>query len=140
MVNAHAAVDLRKRATEQGWITGNAGFVTAPAKPATMAAGSTLSGEEVLRLAEEQLDVAKRVIQEGSTRIRRFVTERPVEAHRADQLGAGLGGGLQRADAIVRPAEEAEHEARGAARRDQRHGTGLGRAERPSRLARPSAL
>ena len=45
-----------------------------------MAAGRTMPNEEVLRLAEEQLDVGKRVIQEGTTRIRRFVTETPVEA------------------------------------------------------------
>jgi len=31
-------------------------------------------------LAEEQLNVGKRLVQEGTTRIRRFVTETPVEA------------------------------------------------------------
>jgi uncharacterized protein (TIGR02271 family) len=36
--------------------------------------------EQILRLAEEQLDVGKRMVQEGTTRIRRFVTEKPVEA------------------------------------------------------------
>ena len=35
---------------------------------------------ETLRLAEEQLNVGKRVFETGTTRIRRFVTERPVEA------------------------------------------------------------
>jgi uncharacterized protein (TIGR02271 family) len=34
---------------------------------------------ETLRLAEEQLNVGKRVFETGTTRIRRFVTERPVE-------------------------------------------------------------
>ena len=34
---------------------------------------------EMLRLAEEQLNVGKRVFDTGTTRIRRFVTERPVE-------------------------------------------------------------
>jgi uncharacterized protein (TIGR02271 family) len=34
----------------------------------------------VISLAEEQLNVGKRLVQEGTTRIRRFVTERPVEA------------------------------------------------------------
>jgi uncharacterized protein (TIGR02271 family) len=33
----------------------------------------------VLRLAEEQLTVGKRLVQEGTTRIRRFITENPVE-------------------------------------------------------------
>ena len=35
---------------------------------------------DVLRLAEEQLNVGKRMVQDGTTRIRRFVTEKPVEA------------------------------------------------------------
>ncbi len=33
----------------------------------------------MLRLAEEQLNVGKRQVEAGTTRIRRFVTERPVE-------------------------------------------------------------
>ena len=45
-----------------------------------VAAGGTLAGEEVLRLAEEQINVGKRMVRGGTTRIRRFVTERPVEA------------------------------------------------------------
>jgi uncharacterized protein (TIGR02271 family) len=45
-----------------------------------MAAGKTVPGEEVLRLAEEHLDVKKRVVQGGTTRIRRFIVETPVEA------------------------------------------------------------
>ena len=47
--------------------------------PATAAAGA-VTGEEVLSLAEEQINVGKRLVQEGTTRIRRFVTETPVEA------------------------------------------------------------
>lgn len=35
---------------------------------------------DVLRLAEEQLQVGKRMIDTGRTRVRRFVTERPVSA------------------------------------------------------------
>ncbi len=35
--------------------------------------------EEVLRLAEEQLDVGKRQVETGKARIRRFVIEKPVE-------------------------------------------------------------
>jgi len=73
ILNAHEAVDLQKRAMTEG-------LLATTAAPATMAAGRTLAGEEVLRLAEEQLDVGKRVVQDGATRIRRFVTERPVEA------------------------------------------------------------
>jgi uncharacterized protein (TIGR02271 family) len=39
-----------------------------------------LAGEEVLALAEEEINVGKRLVQGGTTRIRRFVTEKPVEA------------------------------------------------------------
>ena len=45
-----------------------------------MAAVGAISGEEVFALAEEQINVGKRMIQEGATRIRRYVTETPVEA------------------------------------------------------------
>ena len=36
--------------------------------------------EQILRLADEQLDVGKRMIETGKTRVRRFVTERDVSA------------------------------------------------------------
>ena len=36
--------------------------------------------DEVLRLAEEQLEVGKRMVETGRTRVRRFVTEREVSA------------------------------------------------------------
>jgi uncharacterized protein (TIGR02271 family) len=36
--------------------------------------------DEVLRLAEEQLEVGKRMVETGKTRVRRFVTEREVSA------------------------------------------------------------
>jgi uncharacterized protein (TIGR02271 family) len=47
-----------------------------PAKPIT----SDLGKQEVIRLAEEHLDVGKRLVEQGTTRIRRFVTEKPVDA------------------------------------------------------------
>jgi stress response protein YsnF len=87
ILNAHEAVDLQQRAVQQGLIPKTA--TTQPAEearpaatapPATMAAGRSLPEEEILRLAEEQMDVGKRVIDDGTTRIRRFVTETPVEA------------------------------------------------------------
>jgi len=82
ILNAHNAVDIHKRAISEGLLTAGSQPVmaTAPVRPATMAAGSTLTGDEVLRLAEEQLNVGKRMVRGGTTRIRRFVTERPVEA------------------------------------------------------------
>jgi stress response protein YsnF len=82
ILNAHEAVDLHKRAQQQGLIANTAASTAAAVPPpaAVMAAGRQMPGEEVLRLAEEQFDVGKRVISDGATRIRRFVTVTPVEA------------------------------------------------------------
>jgi len=41
--------------------------------------GRVAAEEEVLRLAEEQIDVGKRQVATGKSRIHRFVTEKPVE-------------------------------------------------------------
>lgn len=71
ILKAHQSVDLLKRAEEQGLLK---------SLPKTTAATSPMPAEEVLALAEEQLNVGKRFVQEGATRIRRFVTETPVEA------------------------------------------------------------
>jgi uncharacterized protein (TIGR02271 family) len=96
ILNAHQSVDVMKRAEQQGLIKAAAPIVTKPAiaaMPVTRAeappvaatrpapnVATALNGEEVLALAEEHLNVGKRVIQDGATRIRRFVTEMPVEA------------------------------------------------------------
>ena len=76
ILNAHQTVDVQQRAASQGLLTREVPKMA----PATMAAGKTVPGEEVLRLAEEHLDVGKRVVQGGTTRIRRFIVETPVEA------------------------------------------------------------
>jgi stress response protein YsnF len=82
ILNAHRAVDITKRAEESALLT-TASAVAKSAvvrtAPATVTPGA-FTGEEVFALAEEQINVGKRVIQEGTTRIRRFVTETPVEA------------------------------------------------------------
>lgn len=81
ILNSQNAIDVHKRAMQEGLIsaTSTPKPAAAPQRPATMTAGGGLSGEEVLALAEEQINVGKRMIQEGTTRIRRFVTETPVE-------------------------------------------------------------
>jgi len=101
ILNALQPVDLLKRAEQQGLVT--AASVPRPAMPATTpaampattpaampavthaapatrAAAGTVAAEETFALAEEEINVGKRLVQEGTTRIRRFVTEKPVEA------------------------------------------------------------
>jgi uncharacterized protein (TIGR02271 family) len=69
-------VDVNERATALG-VTPPKTRTAAPQQPVESA---ELTKEEVLRLAEEQLEVGKRQVETGRARIRRFVTERPVEA------------------------------------------------------------
>ncbi|HWB85948.1 MAG TPA: YsnF/AvaK domain-containing protein [Bryobacteraceae bacterium] len=81
ILNAHRAVDVQHRAVQEGLIASTAApaaSMAASAQP-TYATAQPSSGEEVLRLAEEQLDIGKRLVREGTTRIRRFVVETPVE-------------------------------------------------------------
>jgi uncharacterized protein (TIGR02271 family) len=55
--------------------------LVAKAAAATATATARLGDrEEVVRLAEEQLNVGKRLFETGTTRIRRYVVEKPVEA------------------------------------------------------------
>lgn len=89
ILNAHQSVDLLKRAEQQGLVTSaTPKTVAAPAAPLTRTAAppaatgttaATLAGEEVLALAEEQINIGKRVVHQGASRIRRFVIETPVE-------------------------------------------------------------
>jgi uncharacterized protein (TIGR02271 family) len=85
ILNQHNLVDVKDRAVDSGIISKAAG--AALAAPAAVAAAvpakpivADLGQKEVIRLAEEHLDVGKRLVEKGTTRIRRFVTEKPVEA------------------------------------------------------------
>ena len=78
ILDVHRPVDVDERATSLG-VVPTAATRSAVAPPADKS--RTTAKEEVLRLAEEQLDVGKRQVETGKARIRRFVTERPVEAH-----------------------------------------------------------
>jgi uncharacterized protein (TIGR02271 family) len=83
ILNQHNLVDVKDRAVDTGVISKEAAAAIAvpaavaalPAKPVT----SDLGKEQVLRLAEEHLEVGKRLVEQGTTRIRRFVTEKSVE-------------------------------------------------------------
>jgi len=76
ILDVHEPVDVHEHATKIG--------VDVPIEAkALVTTPGTVTGadrDEVLRLAEEQINVGKRIFETGTTRIRRFVTERPVEA------------------------------------------------------------
>ena len=73
ILERHNPIDIDERASSYG-LTQTA----APAQP--YAAGAMTAGtDNVVQLSEEQLVVGKRLVNRGTTRIRRFVTEVPVE-------------------------------------------------------------
>jgi len=54
-----------------------AGSVTSPSSE-KMSLGSASGPEQVIPLAEEQIEIGKRAVDRGTTRVRRYVVERPV--------------------------------------------------------------
>jgi len=78
ILDVHDPVDVHEHAAKIGADVP----VQAKALVTTPAAASSTGArkDEVLRLAEEQMNVGKRMFETGTTRVRRFVTERPVEA------------------------------------------------------------
>jgi uncharacterized protein (TIGR02271 family) len=87
ILERHNPIDMDERAASYG-LTSGATTVTTPTTATPMASPATPSGrdttlhqggEEVIPLAEEQLSVGKRLVNRGTTRIRRFVVETPVE-------------------------------------------------------------
>lgn len=77
ILNRHQTVDLSTRT----------GTKTAPVEQGAMASGDATgkpwltgneSKDEILRLAKEELEVGKRLVKEGTTRIRRYVTQENV--------------------------------------------------------------
>jgi uncharacterized protein (TIGR02271 family) len=91
VLHVHKTVDVDQRAATLGFVSTKpavsaqataASVASRPAAPVAPAAPVTrpaTAGEEVIRLAEEQLNVGKRQVVAGNTRIRRFVIEKPVE-------------------------------------------------------------
>jgi uncharacterized protein (TIGR02271 family) len=80
ILEQHNPVDIDERATSYGLGAGRT-TDTAAASIATDDAhvGGTQTGDEVIPLAEEKLAVGKRLVNRGTTRVRRFVVETPVE-------------------------------------------------------------
>ena len=87
ILQRHNPIDMEERAASYGLASGTitATTRTTPAPSASSAAPSHRDttphqgGDEVIPLAEEQLTVGKRLVNRGTTRIRRFVVETPVE-------------------------------------------------------------
>jgi len=96
ILERHHPVDIDERAASYGLgaggtttttTTATTGITTPPirgtetstAPSAARGTGTGTGGEEVIDLAEEQLSVGKRLVNHGTTRIRRFVVETPVE-------------------------------------------------------------
>lgn len=87
ILDLHHPIDVQDRALTTGVMPAarvEAAAARAVAAPLTakqeVALPAKLAGEQVLRLAEEQLNVGKRMLETGRTRVRRFVTERDVSA------------------------------------------------------------
>ncbi len=77
ILERHNPVDIDERASNYG-LTQTAASTSAM-QPLGADARSATAGDEVLQLSEEQLVVGKRLVNRGTTRIRRFVVEVPVE-------------------------------------------------------------
>jgi uncharacterized protein (TIGR02271 family) len=84
ILGRHNPIDIDERTASYGLGTTGTTATTTTATT-SLGAGSAkgavmpASGEEALSLSEEQLTVGKRLVNRGTTRIRRFVVETPVE-------------------------------------------------------------
>jgi uncharacterized protein (TIGR02271 family) len=82
ILERHNPIDMDERAASYGLASSATTTATTPmASPGTPSGRATTlqGGDEVIPLAEEQLTVGKRLVNRGTTRIRRFVVETPVE-------------------------------------------------------------
>jgi len=129
ILDLHRPVDVHDRAVTSG--IAPAAHVAAiekkldavPLAPAQQVAVSpklAAAHDEVLRLAEEQLQVGKQMVETGRTRVRRFVTERAVSAdvnlheEHAEVLRRAVTdpkfvGDIDWADREIEMVESAEH-------------------------------
>ena len=78
ILDRHNPIDIDERASGYGLSRGSHDAAPAPVAVEDARSGAAVE-EAVLPLAEEQLVVGKRVVNRGSTRVRRFVVEVPVE-------------------------------------------------------------
>jgi uncharacterized protein (TIGR02271 family) len=85
ILERHGPIDIDERTSSYGLSNSSVSLATTstatasssapPGRDTTIAQG----GEEVVPLSEERLTVGKRLVNRGTTRIRRFVVETPVE-------------------------------------------------------------
>ena len=78
ILERHNPIDIDERASTYGLTQTSAS--TSATQPYVAGARDTTAGDGgVIQLSEEQLVVGKRLVNRGTTRVRRFVTEVPVE-------------------------------------------------------------
>ena len=76
ILEVHQPIDLDERAAQYG---ATSTTTTATAMPERDIASSATSTDATVQLAEETLAVGKRAVSGGTTRIRRYVVETPVQ-------------------------------------------------------------
>ena len=82
ILERHHPVDMEDRAAGYAVAGGTTTATTTQGRlgaAPVAAAATTGTGEEVIALSEEQIAVGKRLVNRGTTRVRRFVVETPVE-------------------------------------------------------------
>jgi len=114
ILEQHQPIDIDERAASLGL-----GATRSPAAAVNMQGSKETFGngdEEVIALSEEQLTVGKRLVNRGTTHIRRFVVETPVEQNvtlhservSIDRRPASAGARVDDADFTDRTIEVAE--------------------------------
>jgi uncharacterized protein (TIGR02271 family) len=79
ILERHSPIDIDERASSYGLVKSPGAATVSPTVPSGRDTTMPKGGEEVVPLSEEQLTVGKRLVNRGTTRIRRFVVETPVE-------------------------------------------------------------
>ena len=119
ILERHQPIDIDERAASLG-LGANRTPAATPSMQVSHDTATTLpnGGEEVIALSEEQLTVGKRLVNHGTTHIRRFVVETPVEENvtlhtervSIDRRPASAGARVDDADFTDRTIEVTETE------------------------------
>ena len=79
ILEAHSPIDIDDRAASYGTTTTTTRETLGTTAAAVQPTAASATGEQAIALSEEQLVVGKRLVDRGTTRVRRFVVETPVE-------------------------------------------------------------